>query len=479
MEAGSLKKAGLDWRHLLGQTLEQEHIYQPKVKGKIPEGLKGTLYRNGPGRFDRGNVRKNNLLDGDGMIQAFCFEDGKVTYQNKYVQTEKLQEEERAGKLTNETWTTLAPGGFWKNLGPPAIKSQAGISTVYKNGKLYAFDEVSAPYILDGTTLETQGQEVIGSGALQNVKAHTKFDSQSGDWILFGTSFGKVMTAHIVIQAKDGSIKNEFSMPMPRMAYMHDFFVTENYVILNLHPAKVNLLPMMTGRKAFSDALSWEPEKGSLLAILHKNGDQKPIYVEAPASWMWHSYNAYEEKDKIIADFIGYDDPDHFLGEEAAFRTIMNGHLGLANAKGLPRRYEIDPTTGEITEAILDQASSEFPMVLHAVGCHRHTVGYATAGNHNAIFHSGLTKYNFETGQSDSFDFGPMVHVGEAVLASDPEAPQDENRGWLLTLCLSGEDGKSFLAILDASAISAGPVATVQLEHHTPLSFHGAWRPAS
>jgi all-trans-8'-apo-beta-carotenal 15,15'-oxygenase len=35
--------------------------------------LQGTLYRNGPGLFDRGGGRKRMLLDGDGMIQAYQF----------------------------------------------------------------------------------------------------------------------------------------------------------------------------------------------------------------------------------------------------------------------------------------------------------------------------------------------------------------------------------------------------------------------
>ena len=42
------------WMTLLGATEEGGRDYAPEVEGAIPEGLRGSLYRNGPGRFERG-----------------------------------------------------------------------------------------------------------------------------------------------------------------------------------------------------------------------------------------------------------------------------------------------------------------------------------------------------------------------------------------------------------------------------------------
>ncbi|HEY9741210.1 MAG TPA: carotenoid oxygenase family protein, partial [Coleofasciculaceae cyanobacterium] len=36
----------------------------PILSGKIPEGLRGSLYRNGPGRLERGGVRVGHWFDG-------------------------------------------------------------------------------------------------------------------------------------------------------------------------------------------------------------------------------------------------------------------------------------------------------------------------------------------------------------------------------------------------------------------------------
>ena len=35
----------------LATSLKQEYTYQAGVEGKIPQELRGTLYRNGPGLF--------------------------------------------------------------------------------------------------------------------------------------------------------------------------------------------------------------------------------------------------------------------------------------------------------------------------------------------------------------------------------------------------------------------------------------------
>jgi len=42
-------------------------------RNMIPEGLRGSLYRNGPARLERGGVRVGHWFDGDGAILAVHF----------------------------------------------------------------------------------------------------------------------------------------------------------------------------------------------------------------------------------------------------------------------------------------------------------------------------------------------------------------------------------------------------------------------
>ena len=57
---------------------------------------------------------------------------------------------------------------------------------------------------------------------------------------------------------------------------------------------------------------------------------------------MWHSLNAYDFDGTIIADFVGYQNPNHFLVEEASLRMITQGKLVENHYKGEIRRYGID-----------------------------------------------------------------------------------------------------------------------------------------
>src|SRR6266571_1859988 len=147
----------------LAMSLPEEHDYLAAVEGKIPRELRGTLYRNGPGLFDRGGLRKRALFDGDGMVQAFRIHDQGVRYQNRFVRTRKYQEESAAGRFIYPSWSTQAPGGFWANFwGADNVLSQAGVTVTLFNGRLYTLDEGSLPYALDPLTLETTGVSTLG-----------------------------------------------------------------------------------------------------------------------------------------------------------------------------------------------------------------------------------------------------------------------------------------------------------------------------
>ena len=59
----------------LATSITNEYNYEAIVEGKIPQEIRGILYRNGPGLFERNGLRKRCLLDGDGMIKTFRFTD--------------------------------------------------------------------------------------------------------------------------------------------------------------------------------------------------------------------------------------------------------------------------------------------------------------------------------------------------------------------------------------------------------------------
>jgi len=144
--------SSLAWLTKLAEARREELEETPEIEGRLPARLSGTLYRNGPGLYERAGVTKRNLLDGDGMIRATSFAEGEVRFRTRFVRTAKFEAEDKAGRFLYPTWTTPAPR-YWENIpGYPQL-GQAGVTAVVKAGLLHAFDEVGLPYALDPATL--------------------------------------------------------------------------------------------------------------------------------------------------------------------------------------------------------------------------------------------------------------------------------------------------------------------------------------
>jgi all-trans-8'-apo-beta-carotenal 15,15'-oxygenase len=471
------------WLALLGRSLRTEHDYRPRVMGRLPGDLRGTLYRNGPGLFERAGYRKRHLLDGDGMIQAFDFTDAGVRYRNRFVRTRKFVEEESAGSYQYPTWSTRAPGGMFANIGIPKFRSQAGVATLVKHGRLLAFGETNLPYALDAASLETTGQfEIAGMPGGINYKAHTKTDARTGDWILLGSSFGREPRLHVVVRGSDGRLRSHTAHTLERSVYLHDFFATERHVIVLLHPLEFSPFGLLTGLESFIGSLSWRPERGNNLLVFDRNGGAAPAVIEAPARFMWHAVNAFETGNEIIADFVGYTAPDHFIGHNPALEAIMNGAKGTSDSLGEVRRYVIDPASRTVHEEILSDGNYEFPIVNPAHVCTRHRIAYFARSGGRGWYHDGVAALDVMSGKEETFSFGPKHRVGEPIFAARPghsyQVPTGREPGWLLAEVLDGAAGTTFLAIFDARAIAAGPIAKIELKHPVPISFHGYWQAA-
>lgn len=474
------------WLAWLAEGLPDEFDYEAEVEGRLPHCLSGTLYRNGPGLFERDGLRKSTILDGDGMIRATTFAAGQVRFRNRFVRTAKYNAEEEAGSFLYPTWTTPAPPRNGTSCIPS--HSQAGVMSVVKAGKLYAFDEVGTPWALDATLLNAE-QEVDpfedepGIGPA-NYKSHTKTDGASGDWVLVGQGGRKNDELHVLVKDRAGRRTRHVVHRNPRgAAYFHDFFWADPYVVFHLHPALLSPWSMLAGLHSFAECLAWKPEQGSLLFVVDTTGARPPFISEAPASWMWHALNAYVAGNTIVADFVGYDAPDHFLGRDAAFRKVMQGRTGRAAPPGTLRRLTLDLGSRRTRLETIAAGHHEFPFIPQQRVGRRHRYGYlACQGADQGWFHDGLARIDTDTGNSTAFHFGQGHYVGEPVFVPDPDRPTDgaslEDRGCLIADVLDGHAGTSFLAVFDAAHIADGPVAKVHLRHHLPFSCHGWWEAA-
>ena len=464
--------------HGLAESLPVEQDYATRIAGKIPDDLRGSLYRNGPGLFERAGLRKRTILDGDGLIQHFRFHESGVHYRSRFVKTDKYKAEAAAGRFVYPSWSTQAPGGWPANFWVTGeLKSQAGITVYLINGRLYAFDESSYPYALDPATLETIGETSLGIPREDTVySAHSKIDPQTGEWLHFGVLYGATPMLHVTVFRRDGTLNYHRALAMPRFVYIHDWFVSSRYLIVSLHPVEIDFWPALLGFRSISDSLRWRPEKGNLILVIPRDRAQAHFQLEAPACFMWHSINAYDDGGRIIADFIGYDNPDHFVGKDPVISAVMEGREGEHRYPGLLRRYRIDIVKKRLTAETLSAGSFEWPSIDIRRLCQPLDHAWMAEARPGSFFWSGLARFNARTGRIDRFDFGAGTFCSEPLFVPRPGSAADE--GWVLSECYDGGTGRSFLALLDAEHIQDGPLACIHLQHHAPFSYHGWWQAA-
>jgi all-trans-8'-apo-beta-carotenal 15,15'-oxygenase len=456
-----------------------EKRYGARVEGRLPRELRGSLYRNGPGLYDRAGIRKRAVVDGDGMIRHYRFEESHVTFQNRFVRTPKFVEESSAESFLYDTWTTELP-----TTPEPANGHNAGVTPVIHDGKLYAFDETVEPFLLDRETLETIGPaSSFTTEPGWDFKAHTRMDTLRNEWVCFANRYHSegVAVAHHIFDAAGNRIHSR-AIDLPLPAYMHDFFVTEDWIVYYNQPALLQLDKIDV--VGFAPSLAWVPEAGAHLVIVPRRGDGAPLIIPTEARWMWHTVNAFQQGGEIVADYIGYDSPDHFLftSEEAdpAFYAWMEGRAGHFAHPGKVRRMVIDLAGRNVRHEVLLEGNNEFPIVSHAVNGRRHRHTYLIQAGGDSQWWDTLVALDTQSGLARSYRFGAGHFLSEPIYAPDPrQAGAERDAGWLLLPVYEQRRAASSLAVFNVDAIEDGPIAAVRLEDHDPWAFHGYWEGAT
>lgn len=436
------------------------------IDGAIPHALAGTLYRNGPGRWEDHTGRPlHHLFDGDGMLSAFTVRDGRVHYRNRYVRTNHY-----LGKSGTRHLGTQAPGGPLGNIGR-MMPNLANTNVVEHAGHLYALWEGGPPHEVDPETLETIGVRRFG-GELRwmgSYSAHPSFCPKSGDMFNFGVEF--IPRPHLRIYRTDasGRLKHFRSAPLPYVAMVHDFAITERHLVFAVSPIIPDAVPVALGLKSLGDALHYRPERGSAFILVPRDGG-RIRRVESDAVLIFHLSNAFDDGGDTVVDAITYED-GRLLGRIARFHTSS-----LGDAPSAFTRYRITKS-GRIATEVLSELPCEFPRHHGGYEGRPHRYSYFNTRQRLSSFYDAVTKLDLTDNVATSYLAQESGNsFCEPVFTPKPDAVEEDD-GWLLTVEYRAKDHTSQLVVLDAKDVERGPVATARLEHHIPQGFHGSFVP--
>jgi carotenoid cleavage dioxygenase-like enzyme len=209
-------------------------------------------------------------FDGDGAILAVNFTNVEAVGVYRYVQTTGYQKETAAGKLLYGNYGMTAPGIIWNQWIKP-VKNAANTSVLALPDKLLALWEGGKPYALDLQTLETCGEDDLGSLTKElSYSAHYKHDKNTGEIFNFGVSPGLNATLNVYNSDSTGKIIQTAIHELEGVPLIHDFVLAGQYLVFFISPVRLNLWPVLLGIRSYSDSLKWHPELGTQIIVIDR-----------------------------------------------------------------------------------------------------------------------------------------------------------------------------------------------------------------
>jgi carotenoid cleavage dioxygenase len=435
----------------------------PVIAGRIPPDLRGAYMRNGPNPLFK-PITYTYPLDGDGMIHAVYIDKGRARYRNRFVQTKSLAVERRAGRAVYGGFARpipVDPGlvGPDGHAGP--VKNGAFINIIRHGGHLLALDEASPCYEMT-MELETIGLWKPGTDEPITLGAHNRRHPTTGG--LFALAYS-VMEPLVRLHHIDatGKLVRTFPVTLAAPMMIHDFALTEHYIVLLAGPAVFD----WNAARAGQPLLQWQPNLGTRIALIGLDGSPV-IWLEADPFFVFHFANAFERGGNIVIDYVQHE-------------RFGVGHAGARRKVPTLHRLYIDLAKRTLTDAQITGMMVEFPRVndgFNALPTRfvflptlTDTLGVTNAPS--ATFNTML-KVNTETGDIVRHDFGTRI-AGEAVFI--PKGSNAEDDGYLAIFVFDPINRTSDFVLLDAAHVDAEPVAVIRLPQRVPQGLHGSWIP--
>lgn len=441
-----------------------------RVKGSIPKDLRGTFYRNGPARHERGHGRYAHKWDGDGMIQAFRFIDGGVSHQGRYVRTRKFKQESAAGEFQFSAFGSAIPGQSELTTDVDDMNA-ANISVCVHNKELLALWEAGSAYQLSLDSLKTTGVKRWDAPIpVRPFSAHPKVDPQDGMLWNFGCDpIAGVLRVYGISAL--GEVRHSHQFEIAALPPIHDFAITRHHLVFVLSPLAIQPDRLEAGHP-FGAAVKWVPGRATRVLTIDKRSWSVRWYEFPPAIFS-HVGNAWEDADGVIRfDCMCTSDPvwmmHGWLLMRGQYEHVQGAVLTLVELK----------SNGRCTARTMASIEGEFPVVDPlVVGKKYRDVVCITRSSTRPNDLPGwdrLSLLDVEGAAMESYVFGEDWMVEEHVYAPDASRPGQPAR-WVVGTALNLRTRKTVLSVFAADAIAAGPVAQATLPYALPVGLHGTF----
>jgi beta,beta-carotene 9',10'-dioxygenase len=446
-------------------SLDQEtRVDDLPVEGTLPAWLSGSLIRTGPAKWEVGSQTMNHWFDGLAMLHRFGFGDGRVSYANRFLETRAWRAARDHGRLEYSEFATDPCRSLFQRVTAmfsPALTDNANVSLVKLGERFIAMTETPIPVQFDPQTLAAAGVPYRPPGELTT--AHPHLDRATGGMLNYAAKLGPRSSYRFFSLAPNSSEPQVIASRQVREpAYMHSFGLSERWLILAEFPFVVNPLRLATSGRPYIENYRWRPDLGTRFHLFDRRTGAHAGPFEADPCFAFHHVNAYDDGDAVVADICVFPDAgivqDLYLERLRAGKPIARPHL---------ERFRISPPTGRVARERLIDEPLELPRINYP-RCNARPYRYAWgAGTENGWF-DRIVKADLVQRRATVWE-QEGSSPGEPVFVAAPDA-EAEDEGVLLSVVL-GEDGNTFLLVLDAQSLQE--LARASVPHPIPFGFHG------
>ncbi|KAJ5634452.1 Carotenoid oxygenase [Penicillium herquei] len=516
---------------------EQRTPVELTVTGHIPAYAAGTLYRTGPGKSEieteAGELFKLTHWF-DGLSQTHRFQiisdddsQTRVLYNSRFSTDDMLEAIQKTGRFPShgfgqnrdpckETFkkveTEFVPRqslssanvGVTLSVNMPGFKGpsgEEGSSTErWTDSKgienLWAKTDFNAFKKLDPETLEPIGmatQESLHPDLIgQRSGAHARSDPVTGDVFNYNLVVGPTSIYRIFhVSASTG--KTVILAEFPGLpSYIHSLLLTEDFVVLAVWNAFLDLEKMEDKTASFIDAMIRnDPNQPATWYVVdRKHGRGLVATYESPAFFCFHTVNAYQEVSKedptkidIVADLIrmdGCEFLDLFLYENmksttAAAKALADGRQDKDFSTFTRYRLpSIPESSSEPLNAVVEwssckELSPELPTLNPKFVTHKYRYTYGVAIGAESTFTTAIFKFDVEN--QEVLKWAVHGHSpSEPIFVRNPSGVEEDD-GVLLSVILDGFKDRSYLLCLDARDLNE--LGRAEMDGVVGFGFHG------
>jgi carotenoid cleavage dioxygenase-like enzyme len=440
------------------------------VIGSIPDDIAGVYVRTGENQVHE-PIGRFHPFDGDGMIHAISFKDGKARYCNRFVRTKGFAAEREAGQslwagLMEPPHKSTRPGWGAQEW----LKDSSSTDVVIHAGQvLSTFYQCGDGYRLDPYTLADLGTE--GWVPEHGISAHPKVDEATGELLFFNYS-KHAPYMHYGVVGANNQLKHFVPIPLPGPRLPHDMAFTPHWSILNDMPLFWN--PELLARNIH--AVEFHPDMPTRFALIPRYGQPEDIrWFEAAPTYVLHWVNAYEEGDEVVLDgyFEEEPQPKSFPEAPKGLERMM-AYLDQQLIQPKLHRWRFNLMTGETREERLSDEILEFGMINQKFAGRKYRYIYSAIPEPGWFLFRGLAKTDLETGNTERIEFGSDRFGSEAPFAPRIGATEEDD-GYIVTFISDVAANTSECVLYDARALGDGPVCRIILPERICAGTHGCW----